>query len=373
MVDNAEFLKRIEKLEKQVELLQAEITAIKNIEVSEKAREQIDKMEQANKLVKLMENLSEEKMTAAHKDDELEILQNVSQQAEAEIQSSINTIEQIIENAADESDFEWRNYEDGVEITKYVGFDEAVVIPEFINSFPVIKIGDNVFLNCKEVKHIVLPNNLCEFGRGVFKGSGLKQIKIPSNIKRLSFEAFRGCRDLEKVQLSENLEYIDSYAFYGCSKLLSVDFPNGVKYIGFNAFYGCENLSYVNLSNSLERIEDHAFCGCEKLSYVNLPRSLKRIGDEVFKETKIDTIVFKSDISFGNHVVSYKSDRFRGLVHTIKVAFWGKDDIIQYSSFWGSKYIFYCLPGSSAQRYARENGIEVKHLREFENDTKGEK
>ena len=41
MVDNSELLQRIEKLEKQVELLQAEITAIKSIEVSEKAREQI--------------------------------------------------------------------------------------------------------------------------------------------------------------------------------------------------------------------------------------------------------------------------------------------------------------------------------------------
>ncbi len=50
-MDNIEILQRIEKLEKQVELLQVEINAIKSIDVSEKTREQIDKIERANKLV----------------------------------------------------------------------------------------------------------------------------------------------------------------------------------------------------------------------------------------------------------------------------------------------------------------------------------
>ena len=43
-MDNIEILQRIEKLEKQVELLQVEINAIKSIDVSEKTREQIDKI-----------------------------------------------------------------------------------------------------------------------------------------------------------------------------------------------------------------------------------------------------------------------------------------------------------------------------------------
>lgn len=66
-MDNIEILQRIEKLEKQVELLQVEINAIKSIDVSEKTREQIDKIERANKLVSLMENLSGEKMPEAQK------------------------------------------------------------------------------------------------------------------------------------------------------------------------------------------------------------------------------------------------------------------------------------------------------------------
>ena len=104
-MDNIEILQRIEKLEKQVELLQVEINAIKSIDVSEKTREQIDKIERANKLVSLMENLSGEKMPEAQKNEELEVLKNISQQAEIEVQSSMNIIDEFIDNSADESDF----------------------------------------------------------------------------------------------------------------------------------------------------------------------------------------------------------------------------------------------------------------------------
>ena len=104
-MDNIEILQRIEKLEKQVELLQVEINAIKSIDVSEKTREQIDKIERANKLVSLMENLSGEKMPEAQKNEELEVLKNISQQAEIEVQSSMNILDEFIDNSADESDF----------------------------------------------------------------------------------------------------------------------------------------------------------------------------------------------------------------------------------------------------------------------------
>ena len=127
-MDNIEILQRIEKLEKQVELLQVEINAIKSIDVSEKTREQIDKIERANKLVSLMENLSGEKMPEAQKNEELEVLKNISQQAEIEVQSSMNILDEFIDNSVDESDFEWQSYQDGIEITKYIGFNKETVL-----------------------------------------------------------------------------------------------------------------------------------------------------------------------------------------------------------------------------------------------------
>lgn len=338
MVDNSELSQRIEKLEKQVELLQAEITAIKNIEVSEKAREQIDKMERANKLVNLMESLSGEKLPDAQKNEELEVLRNISQQAEIEVQSSIGEIEEFIDNSADESDFEWQPYQDGVEITKYVGFsEETVIIPELINNLPVRKIGDKVFLNCKEIYYILLPKTIVELGESVFEGSGLKKIKIPDNIKEIPYKSFYLCENLDKIQLSKQLTKIGSYAF-------SI----------------CRNLSKIQLPNTLNIIESNAL-----------------------QWTAVTNVTFpNADIKFGKNVLS--NDHGTSSNHQlIKVAFYGKSDVFNggtsvydhsfANGLYNCDFVFYCLPGSSAQQYARENNIPVKHLSEFEKDMQEEK
>lgn len=328
MVDNSELLQRIEKLEKQVELLQAEITVIKNIEVSEKAREQIDKMERANKLVSLMENLSGEKMPDAQKNDELEVLHNISQQAEKEVQSSMGAIEEFIDNSADESDFEWQPYQDGVEITKYVGFSkETVIVPALINNLPVRKIGDEVFLNCKEMHYIILPETLIELGESVFKGSGLEEITLPSKIRKIPRSAF-AVSDLVTVKCPENLEEID----------------------------------------------ENAFWLCRKLKVINLPDKLKKLGNKCFNDTNISSIIMPSNgISIGKEIfLKYEH-------HNTNIAFCGMNDTffdgITDGSFpkIGKQYVFYCLPGSSAQQYARKNNIPVKHLSEFQKDIQEEK
>ncbi len=164
-MDNSDLLKRIEKLEKQVELLQSEISVIKNIEVSEKARELIGKMEYANKLADLMEAISGEKLLDSGASDELKTLQNIAQQAEMEIQESVNDIDAFIKAAADDSVFEYQPYKDGVEITQYNGMNKAaVIVPERLNGLPVRKIGAKFFRKCQEIKHIKLPETLLELG-----------------------------------------------------------------------------------------------------------------------------------------------------------------------------------------------------------------
>ena len=260
-MDNIEILQRIEKLEKQVELLQVEINAIKSIDVSEKTREQIDKIERANKLVSLMENLSGEKMPEAQKNEELEVLKNISQQAEIEVQSSMNIIDEFIDNSADESDFEWQSYQDGIEITKYIGFNkETVIVPELINNLPVRKIGDEVFLNCKEMHHIILPETIVELGKSVFEGSGLKEISLPSQIHKIPEYAF--ClSDVSVVKCPPDIEEID----------------NAVVEVLIEVFIRYEGLLQENCSKTKLEIYDKYFALVSKIVYRELNNYLKDI------------------------------------------------------------------------------------------------
>jgi len=43
-----------------------------------------------------------------------------------------------------------------------------------------------------------------------------------------------------------------------------------------------------------------------------------------------------------------------------------------FDNMWDKRFVFYCLPGSSAQQYARKNDIPIKPLHEFKNDIQEE-
>lgn len=368
MVDNSELLQRIEKLEKQVELLQAEITAIKSIEVSEKAHEQIDKMERANKLVSLIENLSGEKMPDAQKDDEIEVLQNISQQAEKEVQSSIGTIEEFINNSADESDFEWKLYKNGIEITKYVGMSKkTVVIPNNIAGKSVISIGKEAFKNCLEVERVKLPQFLKHIGEYSFYNcENLIELSIPNSVQEIGSLAFYNT-GIASVKIPE-VKSLANEVFSCCKNLKNVIFPNSLEVVGAYAFSQCTNLNKIYLPNGVLRIEYHAFSGCKNLSEIHLPQTLNYIGKWSLSGTSIKSIKFpNSGVIFDECIFGSCENvmfGFEGMVDAFE------NDIV-FKSFDGGT--FYCLPGSSAQQYARENNIPVKHLSEFEKDMQEEK
>lgn len=184
-----------------------------------------------------------------------------------------------------------------------------------------------MFLNCKEIHYVKLPDNLYELGKSVFQGSGLRNIQIPLHTKAI---------------------------------------PE-------NAFFLCDDLIEVLLPNNLEKIENSAFWACKALSHIDLPRNISIIGDRAFKDTIIDNIIFRGNIRFGDEIISYNDNMGR----VIKIAFCSKDDVfidsMRNSFKWPNKFVFYCLPGSSAQQYARKNNIPIKHLSEFEKDMQEEK
>jgi len=100
----------------------------------------------------------------------------------------------------------------------------------------VVHLGDYAFSGCTALKQVFLPCDLITIGSGVFCGSGLKGIRIPGSIRRISRMAFAQCADLEKVELREGIQVIDEWAFSKCDKLKSIQIPSTVTYIAKNAF-----------------------------------------------------------------------------------------------------------------------------------------
>lgn len=208
---------------------------------------------------------------------------------------------------------------------------------EFKNNKEIF-LGDNVFVDCKKLPFISLPNSVKEAGIGVFNGcENLESAVLPCNDDFDSLEAFffADCKKLSSVKyldknnkkimnvLPDNIKTIGSSAFYNCNEFKKLDFNkikiiqnaaflnSGItsvdlkyvenifpstfsgcadlttvtalklKNICAQAFSDCNHLTEIKLGNSLKKIDYFAFFNCGFSSFY-IPDSLEEIGDCAF-------------------------------------------------------------------------------------------
>ena len=74
---------------------------------------------------------------------------------------------------------------------------------------------------------------------GAFEGSAAEHIELPSTLKRIECNTFRGCQNLKDIRFPDGLETIRQYCFQqsGLKKLV---IPASMKEIEKGAFAYCE-------------------------------------------------------------------------------------------------------------------------------------
>jgi hypothetical protein len=104
----------------------------------------------------------------------------------------------------DDALFEYIKENGGITITKYIGKQTSVQIPNYIEQLPVLKIGESAFADSK-----------------------IKSITLPSSCQEIDWFAFNSCFALTTVYIPNNIEIIGYGAFDGCSKALVIYCENG--------------------------------------------------------------------------------------------------------------------------------------------------
>ena len=88
-----------------------------------------------------------------------------------------------------------------------------------------------------------IPNTVVEIGPQSFYRSQIKNVIIPSSVKKIGSESFFQCYNLEEVNLPEGLERIEWRALYGCLKIKTIVVPSSVTFIDGGAF---NNMGRIN-------------------------------------------------------------------------------------------------------------------------------
>lgn len=129
--------------------------------------------------------------------------------------------------------WKYRTYRDGVTISKYLGTDDNVVIPDEIDGKPVTRLDGSLFLG-KAITSVEMPDTIIDIGYNVFEDCDkLTDVKLSNSIKELPTGTFRGCKSLEEVELPEALEKFSTSTFYN-TILKTLNIPKNVKKIDIN-------------------------------------------------------------------------------------------------------------------------------------------
>ena len=134
---------------------------------------------------------------------------------------------------------------EGIEILKYKGTAKTVKIPKTIDGIPVKVIGEwafqkkGAYTKNKTMKKVVIPESVLVIKDHAFDYCvALKSVNLPANLRQLGENAFGNCKSLKKIKIPRRLEVLSEGCF-AHTGLREVVIPKNIRKIEDSAFCLC--------------------------------------------------------------------------------------------------------------------------------------
>ena len=160
------------------------------------------------------------------------------------------------------------------------------------------RISMGAFSGCNSLTELIIPEGVVWLGEGIISGcSMLESISLPASLERIDDDHFAGgrCYSLKEIRVapdSKHFRVVDGVLFdYDMETLLyhpqtiydSVYYiPDTVRTIGVYAFSRCDTLGFVYIPDSVETIKAGAFDDCTNLRRVLMPDSVTEVQHYAF-------------------------------------------------------------------------------------------
>ena len=132
-----------------------------------------------------------------------------------------------VRDVKESTDFEYVIEDGRTKITKYVGNEQYITIPDSIEGVPVTEISYYAF----EANYDIVS------------------VQIPESVTLIGEDAFMDCSSLAEVNIPEAVTGIDRGAFVACTSLTEITIPQNVAYVHEEAFTACEGLTTLRILN----------------------------------------------------------------------------------------------------------------------------
>ena len=224
-------------------------------------------------------------------------------------------------------------------ITKYNGNASYVNIPEEIDGYRVVALGDgsfmkksmvsvnipdgvttigsNAFASCSSLSNVKLSKSLTTLEEKVFyNDDDITEIEIPKSLVsggdggwEDSHGAFHSCSGLKKVRFEEGTTRIAKFLFAHCDGLEEISIPETVTVVEVCSFMSCANLQTVNFGEAITKIEDKAFGNCTRLKSAIIPDGVTTIGSNAFAScSSLSNVKLSKSLTTLEEKVFYNDD-----------------------------------------------------------------
>jgi len=222
--------------------------------------------------------------------------------------------------ALTEGDWEFQLLDNEVMITKYLGDDVDVVVPDTIYGCPVTEITDMDIFSKVKPKSITVPGTVKKAGFNVSYGwDELETLIYEDGVEHINACSISSFKNLKNVKLSSTLKTIGEYTFRNTPSLKNIDVPASVTSIENRAFENsgltkidinqlrnvkmgnfifrdCVNLEELILPQDMTVVPPSLASGCVKLNKIDLPVTVKKIEYHAFNETGISQVILPSGL-----------------------------------------------------------------------------
>lgn len=164
---------------------------------------------------------------------------------------------------------------------------EGALFNKVILDDSITAIGQECFMDCVELKDVVLPKGLISIPYCAFQNTAIENIIIPEGVVSLDEGAFYGCAKLKYISLPESVDVLGDAVFQNCGLLTEIKMPTNMVSIGSLAFAGCTSLIECTIPESIIAIQEKTFHSCSSLTSLTLPASITSINGAFYGCSKL--------------------------------------------------------------------------------------
>ena len=133
---------------------------------------------------------------------------------------------------------------DGTRVVSAANVNTSYTVPN-----TVTVIGEDAFARTTKLKNVTIGNKVSFIGRDAFRGTGLTNVTIPSNVETIDWGAFRYSNSITKVTFEEGVKNLRAALFLDCHNLKTVIIPSTVSKIDGGCLSATRNLDDIQISS----------------------------------------------------------------------------------------------------------------------------